>query len=468
MRPRAIVVGAVVALWACGNAPSMAPDTNEPPALASLAQLVAFEGHETHVNELTLPDGASLAGATIAPEPGAPIEVLQQECVAARCGLLLRILDVVPNRGVGVPSPIDATNHFLEVTLPSGAQYRAVLSVQPLDTLSNGGGNRARVSQPVVLAAGLQMEAGSEFVAATATPIRWVVFGDAAVHGSFALTPAEAPVAGGAVGGGPGDAGGGGPRGGSPGAAGAGGGGGAGTSAGLAGEGSDGRPGGGGAGGEPAREPLGACLSDFGRADCGGGGGGGSDTGSGGHGGGALLLVALGDLRMDGGVVDVSGSAGEAGGGGGGAGQLLLAGSGAVTAPEVRSGGGAPGEAGGAGGDSEPRVDGLRGASGVRLDLTAFDPIVDSSTVRLAGQASEGTVEVRVAGIPRASAPAADGSFEMEVPLQPGLNRLQLLWLTDAGETRVWVGNGIEFSAVAGAGQPLPTGATLDVVYLGS
>ncbi len=456
----------VLALSSCGDDGGPAPMDAAPlPSLASLAQPVAFEGHRTHVNEITIPDGASLEGARIAPEPGAPVEVVEQACATTRCGVVLRILDAVPNRGVGVPSPIDATNHFLEVQLATGATYRALLSVQPLDALSNSTGNQAMVSQPVVLASGLRAEAGSEFVAATATPVRWVVFGDATMNGTFTLSPGpDGPRGGGAEGGGPAAAGSGGVRGGGGGSGGAGGGGGAGTLPGTAGDGAEGTPSAGGAGGVPVDEPVGACLGDFSRDDCGGGGGGGG-AGQGGHGGGGLLLVALGDLQMGDGVVDVSG--GDASdGGGGGAGQILLAGSGTVVPPELRTVGGRAEDPGGAGGDSAPRVDGVPSLGGVQLDLDALQPIVRTPTLRLDGGADSGTIEVRVAGVPRASAQVVDGSFSVDVPLDPGLNRLQVVWITTEGETRVWVGNGIELGRVDGSIQPLPIGTVLDVVYL--
>ncbi|MEM9067784.1 MAG: hypothetical protein AAGE52_04735 [Myxococcota bacterium] len=431
---------------------------------ASLAQLIAFEGHQTHVNEVTLSDGTSLEGAVISPAPGSPFEVREQRCTPERCGVVLAVRDETANRGVSIPSPIDAENQFLDVRVADGRTYRGLLSLQPLDALSATAGSSAAITQPFVLASSLTMESGSTFLAG-GTPIRWVVFGDATVDGTFDFSPGDEPRGGGARGGAAREAGQG-ASGGQPGTSGAGGGGGAGREAGETGRGSDGAADGGGTGGAPLAGALGACLSDPARTDCGGSGGGGADAGEGGAGGGAFLLATLGRLEVAG-TLRASGGSGSSGGGGGGGGQLLVA----AQNPSLATGNfvvtGGDGEGpGGRGGDGEVRFDGNGDSTGISIDLSALgSPIRQMPTVAIGGVAPDGsTVEIRRDGSVVGSG-AASPEFTAEVTLVEGLNRLAVVARTPEGELRSWAGNSIELIRVDGSPQPLPLGATVDVVY---
>lgn len=411
-----------------------------------MAQLIAFEGHETLVNEITLGDGNSLEGAVVTAEPG-PLRVVESVCTAERCGVIIAVADETPNRGVGVPAPIDAVNHFLRIATTDGEVYRGLLSVQPIDSISNAGA-MATVSQDVVIATDLDIADGAELFAGTPGPVRWVIFGDAVFGASsFDVSPSdEGPRAGGFAGGAPGA-----PGEGAGGAAGGGGG------AGRSGDGEDGD----GAAGGTSTPDHGACLSDFSRTDCGGGGGGGA-AGAGGDGGGGLVVVTLGSLRGDLSVF-ANGGAGEGGAGGGGGGDVLLAGSTVSLAGADVSGGLGEGT-GGAGGAGATRIDTPGDPSGVSVRLPS-EFIVRASTLDLSGSAPEGAmVEVRREGTRVQDFASVGGEWSGAVELVPGLNRLQIVAILDGVEMRSWNGNGLEIGRVGT--RALPLGATLDVVYL--
>ena len=435
----------LLAAMACGD-DDAAPPIDSGPVFppASMAQLIAFEGHRTLVNEITLGDGNTLEGAVVVAEPG-PLSVVEQRCTAARCGVVVSVADETANRGIGVPAPIDAVNHFLQITTTDGTVYRGLLSLQPVDVISNAGAV-ATVSQDVVLASALDVSTGAEFFGGTPGPVRWVIFGDATFGtSSFDVSPSdEGPRAGGFAGGAPGAAG--------EGAGGAAGGGGG---AGRRGDGEAGASTGG-----IATPDYGACLGDFAREDCGGGGGGGA-TGRGGHGGGGVVIVALGTISGELSVF-ANGGAGEGGGGGGGGGDVLLAGT-SVSVAGIDVAGG-PGEgSGGAGGEGSARVDAPGDPRGVSVQVPT-QLLRDASTLSLTGSAPDGaTVEVRREGSPIGTFDST-GTWSGDVELAPGLNRLQVVALVDGIEMRSWTGNGIEIARVGT--RALPLGATLDVVYL--
>ena len=478
MRTR--LLGLLLALGACGDDGGGMGDAGPPgPGAASLAQVVSYEGHPSLVNALTTADGADLSGAVVEVEAGSPIEIVEQRCTAARCGLVLRIQDTVPNRGQPVPAPIDGTNHFVDLRTADGSEYRALLSVLPLDTLSVRGTTPASVGQAVALASGLEVEAGAAFRAGTDAPLRWVVFGDARVAGTADLGPGEdGPVAGGLAGGAAGaDATGEGA--GAAGEGGAGAGGGGFVEAGAAGDGADDTPGEGGAGGEAWATGALRCLADFGAGTCGGGGGG--ATGAGGAGAGSMLLVALGTLDLGGATLQAIGAAGGEGAGGGAGGGFLLAGR-SVVAPttSVDVSGGAGEGRGGDGGAGALRLDAPGGEAtvtgpaeglsvGPSVELSGLSPLTDQPTLTLEGRAAaDAMVAVDRDGAAVATGAAdASGAWSLEVSLEPGLNRLAVVQvLEDGTRLRSWTGNNVELGPVSGAPRPFPIGATVDVVYL--
>ena len=437
----------LVAAMACGDddaAPGFDGGPTFPPA--SMGQLIAFEGHQTLVNEITLGDGNTLEGAVVTAEPG-PLSVVEYECTAERCGVVVSVADETANRGIGVPAPIDAVNHFLQVATTDGQIYRGLLSVQPIDAISNAGA-MATVGQDVVIATRLDVSDGAELFAGTPGPVRWVVFGDAVFgSSSFDVSPsAEGPRAGGFAGGAAGAAG-----------EGAGGEAGGGGGAGRSGDGEDGETGSGGV----ATPDRGACLGDFSRADCGGGGGGGA-TGAGGDGGGGLVIVSLGSFSGDLSIF-ANGGAGEGGGGGGGGGDVLLAGT-SVSLGGIDVDGGAGEGLGGAGGLGATRIDSPGDPSGVSVRVPS-QVIVRSSTLDLSGSAPEGAmVEVRRDGAAIQGFGSVGGEWSGAVELVAGLNRLQIVAVIDGIEMRSWTGNGLEIGRIGM--RALPLGATLDVVYL--
>lgn len=462
---RLVCVVCLLAL-ACGDDDvMMVPDGGPPPLpTARLAQIVGFEGHQRFINAISVDDGTSLEGATIAPAPGSPFTITEQLCGATVCGFVANVEDARPNRAVGVPSPIDAENHFVQVVAGGEPTHRSLLTINPIDSLTGRGSDPARVSQAVFLSTSATSEAGSAFVAATDEPARWVSFGDIRLDGDFDLTDAMAR-AGGQPGGdtasdAPGATGGAGD------ASGGGGGGGLGT-AGGDGAGADGTAGAGGAGGSASDEAPGACLTDFARADCGGGGGGGGVDGAGGRGGGAILLVALGEVVV-GGRLDASGADGELSGGGGAGGAVLLAGRRVTVAGEVDIAGGASAAMGGAGGEGVLRIDAPGTTTGVSVELDGLPAFVREATLTLRGDApAESAIAVLDGDATVASTTAdASGSWSVEVPLAEGLNRLGVTATTDAGVMRAWTGTSYELRRVGDATRALPVGAVVDVVYV--
>ncbi len=469
----------LAALTACGNdPPGGSGDAGPSVRLARLTNAVAFEGQSRFVTELTATEG-DLTGATVSVPEDAPLRLLEQRCVASRCGLLFEVLDGQANLGRPLPAPIDATQVRLQVEpADGGAPWQALLSVYPLDVLRNTStsGEAVPVRTPMLMAARMELAAGASWRLEHEAPARWFVFGDARLGGSIdasAAGPAAGP--GGGAGGEPGaDATG--PGGGAAGPAGQGGGGGGHAQMGESGADAGGGPG--GQGGMAVGTPSVDCLGQPEQDRCGGGGGGGA-AGSGGGGGGGLLLVVLGHLDAGGGRLLARGADGEGGGGGGAGGAIQVAAWSWTALEEIDVAGGAGGagpggEQGGAGSPGRLRADvpssqRWAGAwAGPWTDPSALPAIVEAPTVRLSGQVEPGTGQVEVGRLgeetPLATADvAASGDFEIEVPLEVGLQRL---WLrTDEG-VRSWVGSSLELATVTPGQPPVPVGALLDVVRL--
>jgi len=456
------LAGSFFLLLGCGDDDTTVPPIPDagppPPPPATFSQVVAFEGHEL-VNAVRVTSGADLSDATLRPEPGAPIEVLEQECNAEVCGAVLRIMDDTPNRGIGVPAPIDAVNTFVLVETPTQT-FRALLTVEPIDAITARGTDPMSITRPTILASSADTTAGSIFTSGTEEPIRIVVFGNARLAGDFDLSPQDgAPVASGFAGGAA-DAAGEGPGGGEAG----GGGGGHGTA---------GEDGASGAGGDETGDPVLSCVDAFDGEGCGGSGGGGA-AGRGGAGGGALLFVTLGFLDASGGSIRSNGGDGTDGAGGGAGGSILLASPELTPPASVEANGGAGDGEGGAGGEGRLRVDATNAPDGVyagpAVDLSAVERITNATSVTFSGRAIPGsTVTVaEMGGATRASADAdSEGAFSVDVPLDAGLNRLTVTGTDPGGEiARSWVGNGIEFGSVGESRLALPIGATIDIVSI--
>ena len=452
-----------------GGTPPVTMDDAGPGVLpASTANVVAFEGQPRFVTVLEA-SGADWSGTMVRAAAGSPFEIVEQRCAGSRCALVARVRDETPNRGIVVPAPIDASNHYFEIE-SGGQMWRALVSVQPLDALS-ASGEPARVRGGALFGASAESDAAAPFVAGpSATPMRWVIFGDATLTGGidFSATGAIAGP-GGAAGGAAGLAGEG-DGGGMPGLSGAGAGGGGGALAGSAGQGADGTAGAGGAGGAASTED---CAADFFATSCGGAGGGGS-TGAGGGGGGSVALIVLGSLSI--GPVRASGGDGADGGGGGGGGRVLVAASSLDAVGELDVGGGAGGAVagggvtGGTGGAGDARIDAITTAAvsarrGPAVDVGALTLIVSGETLRITGVAAPMAsvrLEREAGGVAGMGDADAEGRFAIDAQLELGLNRLRVLATLDGTEVRSFVGTSLELERGAGP-TPLPTGALLDI-----
>ena len=64
------------------------------------------------------------------------------------------------------------------------------------------------------------------------------------------------------------------------------------------------------------------------------------------------------------------------------------------------------------------------------------------------------------------TADAADGSFSVEVPLTPGINRLAVRATADGETLRSWVGTSFELDQFPALAIALPVGGAIDVVHL--
>lgn len=477
---QALLVFLALTLTACGGDDTMmvTPDSGPVASPAQVASIVAFEGMERMVNSLEVV-GVDLTGATVSIAEGSGLELLESRCNNARCGVILRIPDLQGNRGIGIPAPIDAVNAFVNVTDARGVSHRGLITIRPLDTISNGGTSALTISQSMVFAASGMSVATSSFIAGPAdAPIRWLVFGPADLHGGFDVGPQDGGQrAGGRPGGAIGAAGQG-AGGGGAGAAGSGGGGGGHGEAGNAGTDASGTAELGGVAGVVAGDGVATCLTTFDQTGCGGSGGGGSDAGAGGPGGGALLLLSLGHLDLSEASITAVGGDGLGAGGGGAGGQIFIAAR-SWTAPaglDVAGGLGASsgGATGGDGGPGRLRVDvyGERpdGAYiGPTVDLSSLALLTSEGTAMLVGQAMpDATIDVsQVAGSSVATGMAdAAGDFTIDVPLAAGLNRLVVRATTPEGTARTWTGTSIEFESFSGIPMPLPAGAAIDISYV--
>jgi hypothetical protein len=471
-------------LGACGGDDMRPPRDTGPVYLsAETAPRVAFEG-QTRLTVALFGAGEDWSAASVRVEDtSGPLEIIEQRCRGERCAVVLRVADQRPNMGILVPAPIDAEQHGLIISGGS-EDYRGLLSVFPLDTIDNGGATPLEVDG-VVLAARATTITGSIFRArAGEEPVRWVIFGDATFGGILDASTADGdgPRGGGGAGGaansdgvGPGAG-----QGGRAGEAGAGGGGGGAGEDGEAGAAADGTPLGGGGGGLGDGAASAACAERFEEMSCGGGGGGGS-SGEGGAGGGTLLVAALGALRVDGASFLADGGDGRDGGGGGAGGNVILGAPAIEGAVMLSAAGGAGGAAtgstsmGGAGAPGRVRVDAQQAPAadplwrGPAVDVSGIASISDRATITLTGVAAPGAT-VRIAALESSAsgmttADATDGTFSLDVTLDPGMNRLTVEATGDGATVRSWVGTNFELESIP-ARPALPRGKTVDVVYL--
>jgi hypothetical protein len=249
---------------------------------------------------------------------------------------------------------------------------------------------------------------------------------------------------------------------------------------GTAGEGHPDPTAGGGAGGLAGQGADLDCLRSN-RVECGGGGGGAGGGGAGGGGGGgAAVLVSLGTLRSDTGVVLRSnggaGAAGDTGGGGGGGagGGLAAAAVRWDGVPELETAGGpggaagSGGGAGGAGGGGRVRFDAAQELAppisagstwrGPAVDLEALDVLTRDAETEFRGRGEPGaTIKVRnysqrPTGVSETTV-GGDGTFTVRVSLQAGINDFEVTQATGAAEVRSLTGTMFELSgrAVLGA-----------------
>lgn len=447
-----------------------------PPGSVTANPIVALEGHENMVIEIfDMAGEAAFEGATVMAEnAGGPVDVLESVCAADRCAARLRVRDTRPNLARPFPQPIDGIQVPLLV-VGGPRLYRANVNVRPLDTISNSGG--MGMVNGAQIASSIDVVPGASFTAsAMGPPVRWIIFGGGRMSGTYDFTPTDGPTLGGGNGGaihtiGFGSA----P--GSPGLAGAGGGGGGTSIDGNAGTAADGTEGGGGAGGIGDGDVYATCVGDFGAETCGGSGGGGA-TGTGGHGGGAFLVVSLAPLDVTGATVRIAGGPGMAGGGGGGGGSFILAAPSFTGFPlTVDMAGGAGSMDGTArGGDGAvgrarleaPVATPAGWIAGPSVDLAGLQQITREPTLPLRGRGDPGTtIRVRIVETPSefSTMVMADGTWSVNIELQPGLNRLAVRQ-TDAmmNTAQSWSGTNILFGTEGM--NPTVLGATVDLVYL--
>lgn len=451
----------------------VAPDLGPPPPPAAFASPnIAYEGQQRFVASITSP-GLDLTDAVVTPMvPGGALDLVEVHCNATRCGVHLRIRDTRTNADVPdpVPAPISNRNEFLDIRVGT-VMRRAVITVWPAQEL-NGSGT-ASLRDALLASGGTVSATGSYVGAPVGGPVRWFSMGPLSFAGTLDVSaPGPMGRVGGGAGGAPGAAGGG-VGAGAAGTAGAGGGGAGHALSGGPGDAADGTPGGGGAGGAAYGDASARCLEDVRTVECGGSGGGGA-TGEGGAGAGSVLIVSLEPIDFSGATLRANGAAGASGGGGGSGGNILVAAPGWTAPSAIEVNGGAGEGAGGDGASGHLRID-VPGATwdgafiGPRLD-PASAPLFGTDTVTLRGTATPGdTVHAeRADDDTRTSATvAADGSFELAVPLIGGTNRLRIIEDTSVGPVRGWIGNAFEFGTgmrCVTASVCVPIGAFIDIV----
>ncbi len=443
---------------ACEGGDPVPPGTRDagppPPTPVMVENIAAYEGQGAFVTVL-VSSGDDWTDATVSGD-GA-LELLAQRCDAERCAVIASVRDLAPNSGQTIPAPFDATRSYLTVTAPSGVS-RGLVQVFPTDALSVPAASRTS-ADGVYFAA--SVTAGSASVlAGRGEPVRWVVFGDARIDRFDVSALEAAPGPGGGAGGAelgrdaPG------PGGGLGASAERGAGGGASAEAGGVGV----------PAGEPAEPIDPSCALDFFAPRCGGGGGGGG-AGAGGDGAGSLAVVVLGNLCL-GEIVGRGGSApaGSRGGGGGG-GLASVTASALDCEPSADLRGGDGDDSGGRGGDGRLLLGG-RDFPRIIFDSAALIAVDPAFVVRGAARpGSRITVErLSVAGPDSIGEGEVgdDGSFAVEVPLVPGLNRLRVVQLASDGAppVRAWNGNHVELERREDAPTMLPVGGLLDVAWI--
>jgi hypothetical protein len=495
---RMMVPGLAAALVAMGcsekkDVPDTTADTavddgggldGPPGGWARVIPNTAFEGLDWLVIGLQ-PQGSAgpdLTGAVVSiqGEFGDDVLITDQRCNRVRCAIVVEVKEFMPPIGQPIPPPIEAQNVMIQIDPPSGEWMVGTLSVFPLDFTDHYTDTMPLRFHGHYMMSSFRMTAGTLMEVNTSdlsAPGRLFVAGPVELAGLIDLsggdaegtTPGRAGLGAGAGGeeGAPGGMPGGGPGGGQPGFSGGGGGGGS-----YGGAGTDGQDGTGtgGAAGATCGEANVECLVEAEATGCGGSGGGGCRDAAGGGGGSGLLIVSLSSMILDGATIDVSGGAGGAGtsGGGGGSGGNLwllspeITGTATIDTTGGAGGGATTGGEGGNGGAGRIRIDGL--ADGADLTLRPAyhfsGPVIDRSSLELldtdghitvTGRADEGA-ELRLAvdnqsgfGDRNFDAVAgSDGTFTIEVDLNPGISQLTLSQSLGGLLTYGYVGNTFE------------------------
>jgi len=174
------------------------------------------------------------------------------------------------------------------------------------------------------------------------------------------------------------------------------------------------------------------------------------------------------------------GGDGDGAGGGGGGGNVVLAGETIAITGSIDVAGGVGGATsgpgtGGDGGEGRIRIDSdvsgtIPGEIGVAFATAGVDLIVDTASYVIRGRAQPGAM-VRIEAIDRpavtaAGTAAADGTFELTVTLEEGLNRIRLFSGSGATELRAWNGTSFESFRSGTSTMPDPVGGILDVAYV--
>jgi len=437
---------------------------------AEVESIVALEGQATFVTSLRPANGSELTNARVEVVAGAaPMEIVEQACNNRRCAVVARIPDAVENRGTPIPAPFDAENGYFDIIADQG-EWRGLISVRPLDTISHLGADRLGI-RGGILAADVEVIATATFEGApTNQPIRWVITGGGSIAGTVDMSAVGSEARGGG-----GDGGAAGVAGDSPGGDAASGGAAA-TAEGGAGGGSGREAGSDGTsqvGSGASAQGVSTCASDYLAEACGGSGGGGSTDGSGGAGAGTALVVSLAPLDLTGATFLARGGDGQAdAAGGGGGGNITIAAPSVMMPPSVDVSGGAGQGTGGTGGSGTLRMD----VPGARMDGVVHGPVYDvasapritsESTYTISGFAEpDARLDFVIkdgAALGTATA-ASDGAFSYELALTPGLNRVVISSTGEWGQLISWLGTSFDFVRVGT--EAYPTSGVLDIAYV--